>query len=594
MVRNRSHAAAWMLAATMLAASAAHAAADPAKVLRIALPRAETGFDPAQASEIYSSAVIAAIMEPLLTFDYLARPAKLAPLTAEALPDVAQGGRRFTFKLRKGVYFAADPAFKGRRRELIAADYAYAIKRLVDPRNRSPNAFYVAGKIVGLDELVANAKRHDDRLDYGAPVAGLETLDRYTLRITLKQSDYTFAQVMALPQLAAVAHEVVDAYPGEVAAHPVGTGAYLLKQWVPASKMILEANPGYRGFTWNFDPGDDPADRAIAARMRGKRMPQIGTIDISVMEEAQSSWLAFQRGELDLLDLPSTFAPVGLPGGKLAPDLVKRGVYLSRILQPSINYTAFNMRDPVVGGLSRDKLALRRAIAMAYDTDAEIRIIRNGQAVPLQMAIPPGVAGYNARYRSATHRDVEAANELLDRFGYTKGRDGYRRLPNGGPLVLTYASQTTATAREFDELWKKALDSIGIRINVEKGKFSDQIRAAIACKHQLWSYGWIADYPDGDNFMQLLYGGNIGQSNVACYQSATYDALYEKSRLLPDSPDRDTLFEQMTRQLETDLPWRLGTAVYKNTLAQPTVIGYKAHPVLLAEWIYVDVERRTR
>ena len=195
---------------------------------------------------------------------------------------------------------------------------------------------------------------------------------------------------------------------------------------------------------------------------------------------------------------------------------------------------------------------------------------------------------------SATHRDVEAANELLDRFGYTKGRDGYRRLPNGGPLVLTYASQTTATAREFDELWKKALDSIGIRINVEKGKFSDQIRTAIACKHQLWSYGWIADYPDGDNFMQLLYGGNIGQSNVACYQSATYDALYEKSRLLPDSPDRDTLFEQMTRQLETDLPWRLGTAVYKNTLAQPTVIGYKAHPVLLAEWIYVDVERTRR
>ena len=581
-----------MLTAWMLASNFASAAADSAKVLRIALPRAETGFDPAQANEIYSSAVIAAIMEPLLTFDYLARPVKVVPLTAEALPIIAQSGKRFTFTLKRGTYFATDPAFKGKRRELIAADYVYAIKRLVDPRNRSPNAFYVAGKIVGLDELVANAKRHGDRLDYDSPVAGLETLDRYTLRVTLTQSDYTFPQVMALPQLAAVAREVVDAYPGELAAHPVGTGAYVLKKWVPASKMILQANPGYRGFTWNFEPGDDPADKAIAARMRGRKMPQIGTIDISVMEEAQSRWLAFQKGELDLIDLPGTFAPVGLPGGKLAPSLAKQGVYLSRLLQPAINYTAFNMRDPVIGGFGNDKLALRRAIAMAYDIEADIRTIRNGQAEALHGVIPPGVAGYDAKYRSATHHDVDAANQLLDRFGYRKGGDGYRTLPDGKPLVITFASQTTATAREFEELWKKAFDSIGIRMNVEKGKFSDQIRAAVACKHQMWSYGWIADYPDGDNFMQLLYGRNIGQSNIACYASPTFDALYEKSRLLPDSPDRDKLYEQMTKRFEADMPWRLGAANFQNTLVHANVVGYKAHPVLLAEWMYVDVERR--
>ena len=594
MTVDRGRGALRALAAALFACSLQAVAADPAKVLRVALPLAETGFDPAKASEIYSGAVIAAIMEPLLTFDYLARPAKLAPLTAESLPDIAQGGKRFTFRLKRGIYFSADPAFKGKRRELTAADYAYAIKRLVDPRNRSPNAFYVAGKILGLDELVASAKRHGDRLDYDAPVAGLEMLDRHTLRITLTHSDYTFPQVMALTSLAPVAREVVETYAGELPAHPVGTGPYVLKKWVPASKMILEANPGYRGFTWNFEPGDDPADKAIAARMRGKRMPRVGTIDISVMEEAQSSWLAFQRGELDLLNLPSTFAPVALPDGKLAPDLAKRGVYLSRILLPSINYTAFNMRDPVVGGFGNDKLALRRAIAMAYDTEAEIRIIRKGQAAPLQMVIPPGVAGFDARYRSGLRHDAGDANQLLDRFGYRRGSDGYRRLPDGKPLVLTYASQTTATSREFDEIWKKALDSLGIRMNVEKGKFSDQIREAIACKHQLWSYGWIADYPDGDNFMQLLYGGNIGQSNVACYKSPTFDALYEKSRLLPDSPDRDTLFDQMTRQFETDTPWRLGTATYQNTLVQPNIIGYKAHPVLLADWMYVDVESKRR
>ncbi|HLX30852.1 MAG TPA: ABC transporter substrate-binding protein [Casimicrobiaceae bacterium] len=580
--------------ALLLVGERVQAAADSAKVLHIALPRAETGFDPAQANEIYSGAVIAAIMEPLLTFDYLARPVKLAPLTAEALPSVSDAGKRYTFKLRKGIYFANDPAFKGKRRELTAADYAYAIKRLVDPKNRSPNAFYVEGKIVGLDALAAKATQSGDRFDYAAHVAGLETPDRYTLRITLTHGDYTFGQVMALPALSAVAHEVVEAYPGDMAAHPVGTGPYALKEWVRASKMVLVANPGYRGFVWDFDPGNDPTDKAIAARMRGLHMPRIGTIDISVMEEPQSNWLAFERGELDLLNLPSTFAPVALPHGKLAPDLAKKGVTLSRILLPAINYTAFNMRDPIVGGFGNEKLALRRAIVMAYDTEAEIEIIRKGQAEALSMPIPPGVVGFDPRYRRSIKYDPNAANALLDRFGYKKGADGYRRLPDGKALTLRYASQTDALAREFDELWQKAMSSIGIRLSIEKGKFSDQIREAIACHHQMWSYGWIADYPDGDNFMQLLYGGNVGQSNVACYKSPTYDALYEKSRLMPDLPDRTRLFEQMARQFETDSPWRLGTAPFQNTLVQPRVIGYKAHPVLLADWRYIDIDTKPK
>jgi ABC-type oligopeptide transport system substrate-binding subunit len=164
-------------------------------------------------------------------------------------------------------------------------------------------------------------------------------------------------------------------------------------------------------------------------------------------------------------------------------------------------------------------------------------------------------------------------------------------LPDGKPLELHYASQTNALAREFDELWKKAMNTLGIRLVIDKGKFNDQIKEAIACHHQIWSYGWIADYPDGDNFMQLLYGGNVGQSNIACYQSRTYDALYEQSRLLPDSAARSQLYEQMTRQFENDTPWRLGTATYQNTLVQPRVVGYKAHPVLLAEWIYVDIDK---
>lgn len=581
------------LALCVLLASSVVGAADPAKVLHLALPRSENSFDPMQASDIYSSTVISAIMEPLLTFDYLARPVKVMPLTAVALPEISDNGKTYSFRIREGILFASDPAFKGKKRELTATDYVYAIERLVDPANRSPNAFYVEGKIVGVDEAVAGA-RLTGKFDYDARIVGLEAIDRHTLRIRLKNTDYNFPSIMALPALSAVAREVVEAYPGDVGAHPVGTGPYVLKNWVRASRITLEANPDFRALVWNFTAGNDTNDKAIVEAMRGKKIPQIGVVEISVMEEDQSRWLAFQRGELDLLTLPPIFAPVALAGDKLAPELAQKGIRLSRILMPWSIYTAFNMRDPVIGGLSPEKIALRRAIVMAYDVQAEIAVVRKGQAAALQMPIPPGVAGQSPDYRSGTTYDPPAANRLLDRMGYRKGPDGYRVQPDGKPLVITYSSQTDATARDYDELWKRAFESIGVRIEIEKGKTGDQLKAAIACQHQMWGWGWLADYPDGDNFMQLLYSHNIHQSNVACYASPTFDALYERSRMFPDSPERTKLFEQMIRQFEVDAPWRLTIAPYRNVLIQPRVIGFSAHPVLLAEWIYADIDSKPR
>ena len=577
------------VALVVLSTSVPALAADPAKVLHVAISRGENGFDPALASEIYSSTVISAIMEPLLTFDYLARPVRVIPLTAAAMPDVADDGKTYTFRIKPGIFFADDPAFKGARRELVAGDYIYALKRLMDPANRSPNAFYIEGKIVGLDEAAAAAKA-GGRFDYEAKIAGLEALDRHTLRIRLKDSDYNFPSVMALVSQSAVAREVVEAYPGDVAAHPVGTGPYVLKRWVRASRITLEANPTFRQFTWSFGAGTDPEDKAIVAAMRGKSMPQIGTIEINVMEEDQSRWLAFQRGELDLLELPGVFGNVALAGDKLAPDLAARGIRLSRISDPWIIYTAFNLRDPVVGGLAPEKIALRRAIVMSYDVQAEIDVIRKGQAVALHMPVPPGVAGHSPSYRSGIAFDRAAANALLERTGYRKGPDGWRTAPDGKPLSVRFSSPNDATARDYDELWKKAFDAIGIRLTIDKGRNSDQIKAALACQHQFWSYGWVADYPDGDNFVQLLYSRNINQSNVACYSSPAFDKLYEKSRTMPDSPERTRLFEQMTRQFEVDAPWRLRVAPHKNMLIQPRLIGYKAHPVLLGEWIYTDID----
>lgn len=569
-------------------------AADMNKIVRWEFQTAETGFDPALVSDLYSNTIIEAILEPPLTYDYLASPPKLVPNTLVAMPVVGDDGKTYTLKVKRGIYFTPDPAFKGKRRELTAADYAYTIKRFMDPKNHSQYEFLVEGKIVGLDELAAQAKKHGDTFDYDAQVEGLDLLDRYTLRIKLKATDYNFAYILAMPTLGAVAREVIEAYAGNTNAHPVGTGPFVLKKWIPASKIFLEANPNYREVIWNFAASADPEDQRIVAQMKGKKLPQIGRIEVNIMEEEQSRWLAFKNGELDVLWLPASFAPVALPNNKLASDLAAKGVQWDRIVEPTITYTAFNMKDPIIGGFSKEKIALRRALIMAYDNEAEIRIIRKNQAVNLEMPVPPSVVGYDPHYRSSIPHEVAAANKLLDKLGYKRGTDGWRMLPDGQPLVIRNTSETTAVSREYDELWKKAADSIGIRMENDKGKFSDHYRAAKECQLQMWGQAWGADYPDADNFMQLLYGGNVGKSNNACYESKAFDALYEKAKLLPDSPERNRLYAQMSRQFEVDGPWRLGVGRYRNQLAQPQVKGYKKHPILHAEWLYIDIEPRAQ
>src|SRR6478735_4427808 len=379
--------AACALVAGLLALPAA--AADMSKVIRHVFPAAETGFDPAGAQDLYSGTIEQAIFETLLTYDYLARPAKLVPLTAEALPQVTENGKVYTLKVRKGIFFSADPAFKGVRRELVAADYAYALKRLVDPKLASPWAWLVEGKIIGLDEQVEAAKK-SGKFDYDAKIAGLETPDRYTLRIRLKQADWNLPYILAHEPTSGIAREVVEAYrdeSGRVMSNPVGTGAYVLKQWIRSNKIILEANPDFRGFTWDFK-STDPADAKLVAEMKGKKMPQVGRVEVSIMEEDQARLLAFQKGELDLMNMEAPLAPNVFDGDKLKPEFADRGVKLSRFVDPEISYVFWNMQDPVVGGMEKEKVALRRAMAMAYNVEEEIRVVRNNQAVEAQFPIP--------------------------------------------------------------------------------------------------------------------------------------------------------------------------------------------------------------
>jgi ABC-type transport system substrate-binding protein len=577
------------LAFTLSAAGAA----DPAKVAHLSLPSDPPGFDPAGPTDAYSGVVLEEIFDRLLTYDYLARPAKLVPLASEAMPEIGDAGKTYTLRVRKGIYFTPDAAFKGRPRELTAQDFAYSCMRLLDPAVKSPSAYLFRGKIVGLDAAAARAKT-TGRFDYNAKIAGLEVIDRYTLRFHLVHTDYQFGYVLAQPSYSVVAREVVEAYGDEIGAHPVGTGAYMLKEWVPGARIVLEANPEYRGFVWNFASGDDMRDRELVASMKGKTMPQIGRAEISIVEDEDLGWAAFRANQLDITEIPRRIVQGSPESDQVRRELRERGIAAYRSYSPGIRYASFNFRDPVVGGFAPDKVALRRAIAMAYDPEEEMRVVRKGSAFRPEMPIPPEIAGYDRSYRNGILFDPDAANRLLDQNGYRRGADGYRALPNGKALALSINSTGDAAARDTEQMWKKTFDRVGLRVKFVTVRTSEMATMSNACRLQIYSNGWSADYPDGENFMQLYYGANIGETNVPCYRSADYDRMYERSLRLPDSPERNALFVEMSRKLESDAVFVLQTTPVRVTLVQPWLLGHKTHPVLLSTLSFTDIDAAKR
>ncbi len=584
-----------LAAVLLLAPLAGHAAQalTPAKTLRTIFPAAESGFDPAVTRDQYSNHVVQAIFETLYTYDYLARPVRLVPLAAAALPEVSADGKTYTIRLQPGRYFTPDPAFKGKRRELSMADYVYSWKRMFDPKLVSPHTWLFQGKVVGLDRLAADA-RQGAKFNIDTPVAGFELLDRYTLRIHLTQADFNLGMILAHKPTVAVAREIVEAYGdsnGMVQAHPVGTGNYTLGQWVRGSRIVLEKNREHPGQVWDFKGNGTPDDERIIAQMKGKRMPQIERIEISVMTEDQSRWLSFESGAVDLFWLDGPLAPKALLGGKLRPALAARGVQLSRQVDPEVTLYYWNMLDPVVGGSTNEKIALRRAIAMAHDIDEEIAIVWNGQVQRVDYPIPPGVVGHDPHYRSVLRHDPALANRLLDRFGYKKGKDGWRTLPDGKPLTITYTSRSEASGVLLAEVWRKTYTALGIRMVNRRMIFSDLIAAEKLCQLQTRNYQWVADYPDGDNFMQLFYGPNTYQNNASCMADPQVDAWYAASRALPDGPERDLLYHKMARRIDVLGVARVAYARYRNMLAQPSVLGFAKHPILHQEWAYIDIEK---
>ncbi len=592
----------WLSSSAAMVAAAAlpgerAAAANPAapdNTLRVAFRMAETGFDPPQISDENSSRVASSIFESPLTFDYLARPVKLRLQTAAAMPEISSDFKTFTFRIRPGIFFADDPAFKGKPRELVAQDYVYSVKRFYDPRLNAENIYiFENAKVLGLTELRTRARQNKTPFDYDTPVAGIRALDRYTFQVRLAEPGPRFHFNFATPQITgAVAREVVEAYGDSIAEHPVGTGPFMLGTWRRASSIELLRNPGFREQVFEAEPAaDDAQAQAIARELAGRRLPMVDRVEISVITEAQPRWLAFLNGALDLLELPTEFAPVAVPNGLLAPHLARKGVRVQRALQPDMQMTYFNMDDPVVGGNAPAKVALRRAVALAYDNDEANRLARNGQAIAAQSVVAPFTSGYVESFRSEMSQHSRAhAMALLDLFGYVdRDGDGWREQPDGSPLVLRLASLPDQRTRSRNELWRKYLAAVGVRMVFDIATWPDLLKKTRTGSLMMWGYAWSAATPDGSFFLGIGYGPNASESNDAHFSLPEYDRIFERQTVLPDGPEREALMRKAKSLLVAYMPYKAHAHNIVSDLQHTRVRGHWRHPFMRDLWRYVGV-----
>jgi ABC-type transport system substrate-binding protein len=560
---------------------------DMTKVLRIATNDV-TSLDPQQPTDLYSTRVTSAIFEALYEFEYLSTGAKVVPNTAEALPVVTDAGRTWTMRVRKGILFADDPAFNGKPRELVAADYAYAIRRMIDPNLRNGGDPALTDLIVGARPVVDAARKPGGKLDYDARIEGLQATDRYTLVIRLAQADYTLLERLAGLQMMAVAREAVEAAGANVMNHPVGTGPYRLKEWRRASRIVLEANPGYR--TVRFPENADAPQQELIRNMRGKTLPQIGRIELSVIEESQPEILAFTQADLDYVALGGDDTKRVMENGKLRPDLARRGIRHVRFGSPSVTFTYFNMKDDLVGGYSTQQVALRRAIGMGFDTDEMIRVLFAGNALPANQLLPPGVSGHDPSLPPKSIYDPAGARALLDRFGFKdRDGDGYRETPDGKPLTVVRGTLPESWYREVDTLWKKNMDAIGIRMQVQQQTFAELLNMSRSGKLPMFNLGYRSLEPSGYQILQTLWGESPPDTNPSQFKQKDYDAAYEQFLRTPAGPTRVTLARKMSDISQAYMPMILHTFGVGNVLYHPWVQGYWPSPFGFS-WKYLDID----
>jgi oligopeptide transport system substrate-binding protein len=605
-------------------------------------------LDPVQSYTTDESQFIRQILEPPLQYHYLKRPYELVPLTAVEVPKPREiDGGKFTvyeIRIRPGIRFQPHPGFVAENqtlsperidalatpyqlplgtRELVADDYIYQIKRLAHPRLHSPILGLMSEYIVGLAEFAKELGKIDKRegwLDLrGHALAGVERVDRYTYRVKLNGRYPQFAYWLAMPFFTPIPWEAEKFFhqPGMAEKNftldwwPVGTGPYVLAQNNPNARMVLERNPNFRGEP--YPSAGEPEDAAAGLLAdAGKTMPFIDRVVFSREKESVPYWNKFLQGYYDNAGIGSDqfdqAVRVSIEGAaEPSPEMIEKGIRLSTLVSATIYYFGFNMKDPLVGGSSERARKLRQAISIAVDMEEYLSIFANNRGVVAHSPVPPGIFGRREGaegINSVTHvwrggreqrRPIEDARKLLAEAGYPGGRD-----PNTGAPLLLYFDTTTQgpeSKSRFD-WWRKQLDKLSIQLEVREtdwNRFQEKIRTGT---QQMYGLGWSADYPDAENFLFLLHGPQAradgAGANSSNYVNPKFDALFEKMKNMPNSPERQRVIDAMVGMARHDAPWIFGFHPKAYSLRHSWLANAKPNDMAgnTTKYLRLDVPRR--
>jgi oligopeptide transport system substrate-binding protein len=561
---------------------------EPGNVYRGALIANLKTFDPAQASDSYSNQSQYQVYEALYEYKYLARPYDIQPLLAAAPPEVSEDGRVYTIRVRTDIEFQDDEAFPGGKGRAISAhDFVYSIKRLTDVRTQTYGWWIFDGKVVGLNDFRAASEKLPALPDsvhpalYDREVAGLRALDDSTIRIELTRPFPYFKYILAMPYAALVAHEVVDHYGPEFLNHPVGTGPYILKEWRRGLRLTFVKNPKYKhGVYPNEGTAADSAAGLLADS--GKALPFIDRAELYIFNETQPMWLNFLRGNLDRSSIPKdNYSQAVTPAKGLRGEFAERGIRLTRVWQLDLTYICFNLIDPLLGKNRK----LRQAMALGYDVETVIERFYNGRGIRAQSVIPPELAGYDSTFRSPYGEYNPArARKLLAEAGYPGGK---------GLPELVFLTVAGTESRQRGEHFAQNMAGIGVRVRVESCTWPEYLERLQNRKFQLVGASWMADYPDPENFLQLLYGPNKppGENN-ASYQNDEYDRLFDAMTRLQDGPERLAIIERMKAVAAEDAPWIFAVHRVAEVLAYDRVGNMKPHAVAESPIKYYRVKEK--
>jgi ABC-type transport system substrate-binding protein len=509
------------------------------------------GFDPVRSGDVPSSTAIARIYEGLLEYSYLDRPYRLQPMLAAAMPVVSEDGLVYTFRLRQGIFFQDDPCFPGGKgRELTAEDFVYSIKRVADLKNASSGYWAFNRRVQGLDEFRA-ASAGSTPTNYDAPVEGLRAPDRYTLEIRLTEPYPQLLWVLAMHYAFAVPREAVEFYGAEFVRHPVGTGPYVLSSWETNYRIEFIRNPKWAE-TGRIElyPSEGTAEARAAGLLEdaGKPLPFVDRIVQYMVDDPATTWMMFLAGQFSYSAISrDNWDAVITPDRDLTENLNQQGVQLLSGPTLDLYYLGFNLDDPVVG---KNK-TLRQALSCAFDP-GQLVTYYNGRVTPVYGPLPKPLAGFRPA-PTAYSFDLEKARQLLAEAGYPGGIDP----ATGRRLELTLElGGATADTRQMVELMAGMFDRIGVVLKASYNNWPAFLDKMDRRQAQMFQLGWVADYPDAENFMQLFCSANASPGpNHANYSNPEFDRLYERLRTLQAGPEKDRLCEQMADLVIEDCPW---------------------------------------